>query len=380
MRILHFYDVADSIIERYVDVLSRELDAMPDVASRKCDTLKKLRQGFKDETVDIVHFHGCWAWTYGQAYRFAISHGARAVFSPHGLMEPWILQNEYLKQRLPHLLLYLKALIHDSYAVICQGNMERESFAKLRLTHRIEVVASSLITATTTDSRMAADTLRIYRKVMCTNVRALLSASELTAFGTLLKTAVLGHADWLTPAERQSVTELTEAGCERLMLHGRQAEVADYVTRGFAILQVAVSGEQAEAADYYLPDGSMPMPADGGAPAAAPRPTPATTDNRPRRTELEELRSVHKAYTSGRLTARDIAALADCLYHSDTDEARLAVQLKDAHISKFTARLMAFMQDAIGFDEGYMPVAPKGGKRQIRKIRAVIADRMDILL
>ena len=106
MNILHLFPKDDPLIVRHVGMIDSKHD---------------------DGRPDIVHVHGCWQYKVVRQALQAHRQGARIVFTPHGGLEPWIINERRLSEKLCKTLLWQRRLVECSYVVIVQGSMEAEA-------------------------------------------------------------------------------------------------------------------------------------------------------------------------------------------------------------------------------------------------------------
>ena len=97
MRILHVYPKNDEMVAKHVTQLmdGMRLSAEVQAVSNLSD-FKNVCKSFKP---DIVHCHGCWQYGIVNAGNFARKQGARIVLSPHGQLEPWVLEDKPLQEK-----------------------------------------------------------------------------------------------------------------------------------------------------------------------------------------------------------------------------------------------------------------------------------------
>ena len=109
MKILHFIsasDIGDNYTTIYASTLVESMKGMAEVMlinanTQPGTTYKKQAEEFAPE---IVHIHTCWDMSSAQMAKWAHSHNMPVVLSPHGKLEPWIVDERYLHEKLPKLL------------------------------------------------------------------------------------------------------------------------------------------------------------------------------------------------------------------------------------------------------------------------------------
>ena len=90
MKILHIYPKSDNMIAKYVSILVEGMHHSADV--RATDSPRDFMAICQKMEPDIVHCHGCWQYAIVNAVNTAYKNGARIILSPHGQLEPWILE------------------------------------------------------------------------------------------------------------------------------------------------------------------------------------------------------------------------------------------------------------------------------------------------
>lgn len=93
---------------------------------------------------DIVHVNCCWMPGSALAQKWAQAKGYKVVLSPHGMLEPWIMQRHYWTKKLPALLLYQKAAVKKADFLHATAESEKDNLLKLGWNNRISVVANGV--------------------------------------------------------------------------------------------------------------------------------------------------------------------------------------------------------------------------------------------
>lgn len=101
----------------------------------------KLLQEIKP---DVVHVNCCWMPQCVWAQLWAQKAGYKAVLSPHGMLEPWIMARHYWTRKLPALLLYQKKAIVKADCLHATAESEKENLLKLGYNNRIEIIANGI--------------------------------------------------------------------------------------------------------------------------------------------------------------------------------------------------------------------------------------------
>ena len=93
---------------------------------------------------DIVHVNCCWMPGSALAQKWAQSKGYKVVLSPHGMLEPWIMQRHYWTKKLPALLLYQKAAVKKADFLHATAESEKDNLLKLGWNKHVFVVANGV--------------------------------------------------------------------------------------------------------------------------------------------------------------------------------------------------------------------------------------------
>lgn len=89
---------------------------------------------------DVVHVNSCWEVLCSYTVFWAKSMGYPVVITPHGMLEPWVIQRNYLKKKLPALCLYQKRSLRMADALIATAESERENLLKLGYNQQVEII------------------------------------------------------------------------------------------------------------------------------------------------------------------------------------------------------------------------------------------------
>ena len=80
---------------------------------------------------DIVHSNGCWEPICAYSVIWAKEQGYPVVLSPHGMLEPWILNRHYWTKKVPALFLYQKEAIRKADLLHTTADSEQHNIIKL---------------------------------------------------------------------------------------------------------------------------------------------------------------------------------------------------------------------------------------------------------
>lgn len=93
---------------------------------------------------DIVHLN--YSWMPGCSYMNSVAKklGYPTVLTPHGMLEPWILNRHYWTKKLPALLLYEKKVIKQANIIHSTAESEKENLMRLGYNKNIHVIANGI--------------------------------------------------------------------------------------------------------------------------------------------------------------------------------------------------------------------------------------------
>lgn len=93
---------------------------------------------------DVVHVNCCWNPECSLVQKWATQHGYKTVYTPHGMLEPWILKRHYWMKKLPALLLYQRAAIRRSTIIHATAESERRNLLNLNYNSNVVVIPNGI--------------------------------------------------------------------------------------------------------------------------------------------------------------------------------------------------------------------------------------------
>lgn len=93
---------------------------------------------------DIVHVNCCWQPESAFVQKWSNSRGFKTVYSPHGMLEPWIMSRHYWTRKIPALLFYQRAAIVRSDVIHATADSERQNLLKLRYNNNVIVIPNGI--------------------------------------------------------------------------------------------------------------------------------------------------------------------------------------------------------------------------------------------
>ena len=110
---------------------------------------RKVKRQFVDimkhVNPDLFHVNTCWfpiasytaIWNYNELQ-------IPMVYSPHGMLEPWILKRNYWLKKLPALMLYQRKALRVANVLHATADSEKDNLLRLGYNKNVEVVANGI--------------------------------------------------------------------------------------------------------------------------------------------------------------------------------------------------------------------------------------------
>lgn len=105
--------------------------------------IKEFRDFLEDEKPDIVHINGIWSPQNWGFQNVAQKLGIKVIVSPHGMLEPWILDHNPFKKKIA-LFLYQKKAIQRSLCLHATAQMEAENIKALGFKNPIYIIPNGI--------------------------------------------------------------------------------------------------------------------------------------------------------------------------------------------------------------------------------------------
>ena len=329
MKVLHLFPDNDPLIAKHVKLLGSEpTDAAP----------------------DIVHVHGCWQYQIVRQALRAHRQGARILFTPHGGLEPWIINERRLTEKLCKTLLWQRRMVERSYVMIAQGNMEAEALRQLDWNPRVEIIRNAVITNSITPEAMARQTHEVYCKAMDSNTIELMSDDARRLLTMLLKAGITGDKRWI---EGQPPA-VEEQEWRRLLIYANHENVRSTIDAGCRILGLHHSHVATDNVKSYLP-----------------------TDYKNPKVEAHDVVGIVAEMRKEVLTLKHFVELDRALRYTDVDDDWLCDALDENHQLKYFRRLLQVLIEQTALDEGFWPVDPLDD-RQTQTIRNQLNNHLRI--
>lgn len=110
--------------------------------------LYSIKQQFIDilNTIspDLLHINCCWYPLCALTQKWAQKLGYKIILSPHGMLEPWVLQKNHWTKKMPALFLYQKRAIKNADMLVATAPTEQQNIYKLGLNNKITIIPNGI--------------------------------------------------------------------------------------------------------------------------------------------------------------------------------------------------------------------------------------------
>ena len=378
MRILHYHpQSSDDMIMQHIVILQQSMGI-----ETRCDIANSLSSALQllaSKHYDILHIHGCWHNSMQRVAQKARRMSVRLVVTPHGQLEPWMVQQDYLKEKLPKQLLYQRDIIRNAYAVIVQGRMEQKCLEQLGWNRRIVIIRNCLITSSITPKQMATAISRLYRRIMDSDPLALMTIDTHQVLRFALKAGITGDSRWVGLLHDNGFThntyhdlqnkELSTEQWRLLKSYIQQEQITDVVERGLRLLGVDMPDVSLDSFEPFTPDNyESAISIDSAIGQQF-----ATENDR----LISTFRHLRRLIFRHRLALSHVVELDIELRQHPCEEDKLLEDLRFYHLYKTACRMMQLMSELTGLDEGFMPVPPLKD-RMTRHLRYQVDHRLSL--
>lgn len=356
MKVLYVYPKNDDMVMQHVTMLSEGMQNSAEV--RSVNNPSDAKAIVREWVPDIVHCHGCWNYWVAKTGNSLRRNGARVVFSPQGQLEPWVMDEGSIKEKLPKKVLWEKKFAERAYSIIAFGKMEEKFLRKLKWNPRIEVIHNALITNSISCQEMCSQTFAVYQKVMDSNVLELMDEDTNNLLTIIIKAGILGDSRW-TGITNDNISEVM---WRRLLIYAEHQNVRNYVDYGINILDLRAPYIDTEKIDAYFPEGYK---------------KPQTIKN-----VIGEFKGDETDYIVRMIRQIEknplllhLIELTRELYRDNINDDKIQEVLEEKKMSKYTGRLLQILKEQTLLDEGYMPLDPIND-RGTEKIRREISEML----
>lgn len=366
MRILHYYQRDVPMISLHVKMLCEGMGMKAENHTAvTSDDAKTLLFG---GNYDIFHLHGCWRNSSYSIVKMALQQGARLVVTPHGQLEPWVVNEYWWKEKFAKLMKYQRNVISKAYIVILQGQMEQERMNQLGWNRRCIIIRNCVITRSISMQNMARQTMAAYRKVLDSNPLELMTNETKALLKCILNAGITGDARWLA-VKKNNHSTLNFAEWRKLLCYAYQEEISDTMLRGIQVLGLEAPDIDVSEIGFFTPDNYCPS---NSIQAIIGNSFVSENDRL-----IATFRYLRKLAASHQLCIRHFVELDRELRQHECDEDLLKENLDEQRLYLLTARLMQLASELTGLTEGFMPVPPLND-RTTQRIRYQIYNHLKI--
>ena len=360
MKVLHIFPKTDDLIRQHVQLLSDGMKQSVDV--HMCDSGTNIRQQLMELRPDILHCHGCWNQKMARAMRTARRNGIRIVITPHGQLEPWIVDQKSLQDKIANTLLWQKDAVINAYSIITLGKLERSNFLKLGWNRRVEEIHNSVTTNTITQEQMCAKTFVVYQKVLDSNTLEQMDEVTMKALATIIKAGIMGDRRWCSSID--SISFPQDIDWRRLLIYAEHENIRNYIDYGISLLGLTVPTIDTKKINSYFPDAyTQPQPI---------RQVIGDYQGDETLYLVKIIRQLHK-----QPLLLHLIEFTRELYRDTVNDDLLAAALDEKKLTKYTESLMQVLAEQTGLDEGYMPLQPSDNHQTV-KIRKLLTNHLRI--
>lgn len=356
MKILHFnpFDSKTGIgqsISTYISMLQANMGK--DVDIEVVTSLKDLKKSIHNQPPELIHLYGAWNWKNGIATAFAAKGNIRYVYTPYGQLDPWILNQHYLKHKLPRIILYQKRVMRQAYAVIALGNIEKEKLQELDWNNRIEVIFNPFVTSSITHEEVCEKLEKVYQKVLNSHVRQIMKENTKLALSILIKASQVDDIRWINEQERAAVKETDESEWKKLTVYAFQEKIRDLIETGCNLLGIIPP----VTADSDL----LCYPAEVANKKSEKAKYPQIHQKRGADNKIvsECFLAILTLVKDRQLNIRHLIDFAYLLRFSVMEEDKFLQELQEQKKTKEFKGLMSALAEYTSLEEGFMPVPGK---------------------
>lgn len=326
---------------------------------------------------DLVHVFGCWSHGAAHTLLKARRDHVPTVYTPLGGLQPWVMK----QHRSVGIFSLQRRMTEAALAVNVCGKLEYDTFSKLGWNKNVVVIKNPVLTSRTTFPEMSKQIEALYRKVLDTYARLLLTEDSCRAIGQLLQLGVddqVLHDKERVGQLQELVAQLTDDDWRRIFIYAADEKIEDILSTGLDRLQtvdveVNVQDIPRFERTYGYPEGDLSS-------------DKLLTRNLLTRNKLSEnvnrkeenerrllIELLNLKYEMEHHVAplRHLANVYASMRFTDMDEDRLNELVGIMGISDFAARLMTVMHDVMGLTEGFMPFQPQQDKTATAMIKEI---------
>lgn len=101
---------------------------------------REFLQLLHDIQPDVFHTNSCWLPMSARTAMWARETGCKVVYTPHGMLEPWIMRRHYWTKKLPASMLFQRKGIQMANLLHATADSEKDNLLRLGWNRKIEVI------------------------------------------------------------------------------------------------------------------------------------------------------------------------------------------------------------------------------------------------
>lgn len=329
------------------------------------------------DTFDIVHIFGCWSHNACQIAAKAYKEHIPYIVTPLGGLQPWEMEHHthsFLAQQ-------QQKLIRQAAAVHVCGKLEENTFSKLGWNSKVCLIKNPMLTSQTTFELAAQNLLKLYRKVIDSNARLLLSEDVQKIIGHLLQIAIDPHASSLFNNEdyniHDALMKMSDEDWRRMLIYADDEHIYDYLTKTLVSLGFESNVIDTHSIDRFERSRGY---AEGHLRDDALLSRNLLLRNKVKDVFDENGKMEQKACTSllnlyfevthHTAPLLHLADIYTVLRFTDMDEDALNEMTVRLKINDFAMLLMNCLDEFLGLTEGFMPFKEKKGRGSMRLLKS----------
>lgn len=372
MKVLFFVPGHVDAVDIHHELTTRLAHCLSDSVDVRVATSSDKNISDELTSYDILHIFGCWSNSARMLAHKAYRKRVPYIVTPLGLLQPWEMEkhSDSLKLRHQH------RMIEKASAVQVCGKLEDKTFAKLDWNKKVALIKNPVLTSQTTFEKVANEMLRLYRKVLDSNARVILSKEACSVISKLLQLGVDQQGFVYENKEedlREQLDKLSTDDWRYIFIYANDEEISVPVSTALETLQYQYTPIDVESIDRFerktAYDGE-PLKGDVllSRSLLLRNKVKETFANRGKTEQKVCLKILNLHYELNRRSAplRHIADLYLDMRLTSMDEDMVRDMVKELDMMDFAERLMAVMAELLGLTEGFMPFSPrKGGKTKL---------------
>lgn len=355
----------DAIDHEFVQLLYDNLKKTDEVSmatSSSADEVKHL----SDFTV--LHVFGCWNVSAAKLLLRAERMNLPTVFSPLGGLQPWVVKHHKLRNQR----VLQRQMAQKASAIHVCGKLEMETFSRLRLNKKVVLIKNPVLTSLVAAEDTSLAMRKLYRKVVDSNARRLLSPEQQSIIGRLVQLGVDAeilhdhkHCDQL----KADVAQLSIEAWRRIFIYASDEDVLQLIVEALKRLKLEVPAFSVSNIDRFPNGNEYNTGSLEGSELLSHnillKSRLSEWVKKSEKTErklLVQMANFRYELEHRKAPLRHLADLYSTLRFEDMDEVRVAELFHDFKLDDFASRMMTVEHNVLGLTEGFMPIGPKTDK------------------